>query len=95
MYEKAKDLFKEEPFWGFYPPKQKVLFTPAKCKSETKEFENIIKDELYFLQITHGNVNEPFASLQQHTHKLHDLKPSELAHLVFALIVVGNAVWAV
>ena len=47
MYQKAKDMFKEEPFWGFYPPKQKVLFTPAKCKSDTKEFENIIKDDSY------------------------------------------------
>ena len=56
---------------------------------------SIVKDEFYFLQIIHGNVNEQFASLQQHTYKLYDLKPSELAHLVFAHIVVGNAVWAV
>ena len=47
MYQEAKDMFKDEPFWGFYPPKQKDLFTPAKCKSDTKEFENIIKDESY------------------------------------------------
>ena len=47
MYQKAKEMFKDEPFWGFYPPKQKVLFTPAKCKSDTKEFENILKDESY------------------------------------------------
>ena len=63
MYEKAKDMFKEEPFWGFYPPKQKVLFTPAKCKSETKEFENIIKDESYdeplLLLLINKKVNSP------------------------------------
>ena len=29
MYEKAKDMFKDEPFWGFYPPKQKSLDTPS------------------------------------------------------------------
>ena len=63
MYQKAKDMFKEEPFWGFYPPKQKVLFTPAKCKSETKEFENIIRDDSYddplLLLLINKKVNSP------------------------------------
>ena len=47
MYQKAKDMFKEDPFWGFYPLEQKVIFTPAKCKSDSKEFENILKDESF------------------------------------------------
>ena len=63
MYQEAKDMFKDEPFWGFYPPKQKVLFTPAKCKSETKEFENIIRDDSYddplLLLLINKKVNSP------------------------------------
>ena len=63
MYQKAKDMFKDEPFWGFYPPKQKVLFTPAKCKSDTKEFENLIKSESYdeplLLLLINKKVNSP------------------------------------
>ena len=63
MYQKAKDMFKEEPFWGFYPPKQKVFFTPAKCKSDTKEFENIIRDDSYddplLLLLINKKVNSP------------------------------------
>ena len=63
MYQKAKDMFKDEPFWGFYPPKQKSLDTPSKCKSDTKEFETILKDASYdepiFLLLINKTVNSP------------------------------------
>ena len=63
IYEKAKELFKDEPFWGFYPPKQKSLDTPSKCKSDTKEFENILKDasfdEPIFLLLVNKKVDSP------------------------------------
>ena len=63
IYEKAKELFKDEPFWGFYPPKQKSLDTPSKCKSDTKEFENILKDPSYdepiFLLLVNKKVDSP------------------------------------
>ena len=63
MYQKAKDMFKDEPFWGFYPPKQKNLDTPSKCKSDTKEFENLLKDESYegpiFLLLINKKVDSP------------------------------------
>ena len=63
MYQKAKDMFKEEPFWGFYPPKQKTLNTPSKCKSDTKEFENLLKDDSYdepvFLLLINKKVDSP------------------------------------
>ena len=63
MYEKAKDMFKDEPFWGFYPPKQKSLDTPSKCKSDTKEFESILKDVSYdepiFLLLVNKTVDSP------------------------------------
>ena len=63
MYEKAKDMFKDDPFWGFYPPKQKSLGTPSKCKSDTKEFENILKDSSYdepiFLLLVNKKVDSP------------------------------------
>ena len=63
IYEKAKDMFKDEPFWGFYPPKQKSLDTPSKCKSDTKEFETILKDASYdepiFLLLINKTVDSP------------------------------------
>jgi len=63
MYQKAKDMFKEDPFWGFYPLEQKVIFTPAKCKSDSKEFENILKDESFdepiFLLLINKKVDVP------------------------------------
>ena len=63
MYQKAKDMFKDEPFWGFYPPKQRNLDTPSKCKSDTKEFENLLKDESYegpiFLLLINKKVDSP------------------------------------
>ena len=63
MYEKAKDMFKNEPFWGFYPPKQNRLDTPSKCKSDTKDFENILKDASYdepiFLLLVNKKVDSP------------------------------------
>ena len=63
MYQKAKDMFKDEPFWGFYPPKQKSLVIPSKCKSDTKEFENILKDDSYdepiFILLINKKVDSP------------------------------------
>ena len=46
-YQKAQELFKEEPFWGFYPPKQKNFTNTIKCKSDVKEFENVLKDQSF------------------------------------------------
>ena len=43
-YEAAKNLFGQEPFFGFYPPKSKTLSTPIKCKTDVKELEHLLKD---------------------------------------------------
>ena len=63
MYQKAKDLFKEEPFWGFYPSRQNTPLTATKCKSDTKEFEAIVKnesfDESIFLLLVNTKADQP------------------------------------
>ena len=66
MYQRAKDLFKEEPFWGFYPPKQKDVTKSMKCKSDNKEFETILKDDSFdepiFLLLINTRTQTPVES---------------------------------
>ena len=68
-YQTAKNLFEEEPFFGFYPPKNKSLSTGIKCKSDVKELEAILKD------IT---AIEPIIILLVNTHSVEPVEENSL-----------------